>query len=84
MKHTQYKFIALTTEDNIEALRHYLNAHGAEGWNVWIMKPEDAREAKLSATPITVVLGDNGDAEKVWVGDVAFQRNFGSRKVFWH
>ena len=67
-KHTQYKFIALTTEDNIQAVEHYLDIYGGREWNVWIMKQEDALDAKLSGTPITVVLGSNGNVEKVWVG----------------
>lgn len=63
-----YEFIAITTEDNIQTVQRYLDFYGVEDWNVWIIKPEDARNAKLSATPITVILGSNGEAEKVWVG----------------
>lgn len=63
-----YKITAITTETDIQAIENYMKTYDVENWEVLIINPEDARKAKLLATPITIVVNNKGVIEKVWTG----------------
>lgn len=64
----EYKVTAITTETDTQAIRDYMKDYEIEDWEVLMIKPEDAYNARLIVTPITVVVGNKGIVEKVWIG----------------
>jgi peroxiredoxin len=64
----KFKIVAVTTDDNRDAIKKYVDAFDISSWKVVLIKKEDAGKAELSGTPATVVLDDQGKIEKVWVG----------------
>lgn len=64
----EYKVIAITTETDTQAIRDYMKNYEIEDWEVLMINPEDAYNARLIVTPITVVVGNKGIVEKVWIG----------------
>ncbi|MGQ0540673.1 MAG: hypothetical protein ACT4O9_02335, partial [Blastocatellia bacterium] len=45
-----------------------LKTYQVENWEVLIINSEEAQNAKLLATPITIVVNNRGVVEKVWTG----------------
>ena len=77
VNHQEYRITAVTTETDIQAIKSYMKNYGIEDWEVLMIKPEDANKAKLIVTPITVVVGNKGIVEKVWIG-LRRSKNLGS------
>ena len=63
-----FKFTAVTIDDNSEEIKDYINKFGMNSWEVLSMKKADADKSELSGTPTTVVLDSQGKVEKVWIG----------------
>lgn len=63
-----YRVIALTTETDVNIIKNYIKSHAIENWEVLTLNANDAEKAKLSATPITVVVDNQGKVEKAWIG----------------
>lgn len=64
----EYRFTAITTESDSEAIRNYLNKFQVEAWEVLGITEEVARSADFTATPTTIVVNNDGVIVKVWVG----------------
>lgn len=64
----KYKITVITTEIDTQAIRDYVKNYRIEDWEVLIIDAEDAQEAKLLVTPITIVVDNKGVVEKVWAG----------------
>lgn len=47
---------------------YYMKNYGIEDWEVLSVRSEDAKNAKLLATPVTVVVDNKGSVEKIWNG----------------
>ena len=65
---SKFNVAAVTAETDIAAIEKYLNNFEADAWKVLSIKSEDAKTAKLTGTPTTVVINNKGVVEKVWVG----------------
>jgi len=63
-----YKITAITTETDTQAIEDYIKSYGIANWEVLIIDSEKAEKAKLSATPVTVIVNSKGVVEKVWTG----------------
>ena len=64
----KYKVTAITTDENADAIKEYLNKYNVTSWETLSIKKEDADKAEFSGTPTTVVLDTSGKVEKAWVG----------------
>lgn len=64
----KYKFTAITTDKDIKAIGKYLRKYNSEDWDVMIVDEKQAKKAKLLATPITIVVNNDGEIEKAWNG----------------
>lgn len=67
-KREQYRFIAVTTDTDTQAIKDYLKKYEIEDWETLIIDSKQAEESDLLATPITVVVDNKGVVEKSWTG----------------
>lgn len=64
----KFRISAITIEDDQAVVNDYIKSYNIENWDVLTVNAEDAKKAKFSATPITVVVNNQGKVEKVWIG----------------
>ncbi len=65
---SKFKISAITAEENIDDVKDYLANYDANSWETFLITKEDASKAELTGTPVTIVLDNLGNVEKVWVG----------------
>ena len=66
---TKYEVFGLTSErENVEKLKNYLKKEDATSLLTLKLPQNIEKEYKLSLTPTTVIISENGIVEKIWVG----------------
>lgn len=67
-KREHFRFVAVTTDNDTQAVKDYLKKYDIEDWNTLMIDSEQAKKSNLLSTPITLVVNNKGIVEKSWTG----------------
>jgi peroxiredoxin len=66
--HAKWRVILVTPEKKYEDIKTHVKNNQLDDLRVLSIDAEDARNARLVFTPMTIVVDEKGEVEKVWTG----------------
>ncbi len=64
----KWRILFITRRINNNDIKAHLNSNGLGNVEVYSVSSADASKARLTFTPMTIVVDPNGEVEKVWTG----------------
>jgi thiol-disulfide isomerase/thioredoxin len=63
-----WRIFAVTSETDLDKIRGHIEEFGLTGIKIGSLPSEDARNARLLYTPMTLAIDSSGEVKKVWPG----------------
>lgn len=64
----RWRIVAVTSEDNMDKIKDHVEEYKLNSLKVASVAQTDLRGARMLFTPMTLVIGTDGEVKKVWPG----------------
>lgn len=65
---TLWRILAVTSEENYDKIKTHLEEHKLNSVKVASISREEMQKSRMMYTPMTLVVGTDGEVKKVWAG----------------
>ena len=65
---TLWRILAVTSEENYDKIKTHLEEHKLQGFKVASISREEMQKSRMLYTPMTLIIGTDGEVKKVWAG----------------